>query len=323
MTGMPARLPESLPLPHPALPDPHGRFRAGFNRRHFFFRHVLRGRPLFTLDSLDALARRIHNRSDMAHWTNGAVEVTDAWSHGARQLSLRHTLSHIASNDSLVILHQVQRDAVFAPLLGDLLSTLIMLCGGRLADDVAGADASILIASPGRITPCHFDAEPHFLLQVLGEQDLSIFDAADSGLVSERDLERYHAGDKGGVCHARMRQDEAGTYYQHPDRGVHIPAHAPHWSHSRDSVSVALRLSFRLRSLVRSGRVHRVNHGLRAQGMQPTPPGVHRWIDQLKLAPEDTLDAARAFARHARTAALLRTPRDLSDLGDGSGQGAR
>ncbi|WP_281784588.1 hypothetical protein [Sinimarinibacterium flocculans] len=321
MTGMPLPLPSALPLPHAALPDPHGRLGAGFNRRHFFFRHALLCRPLFTLDGLNALAMRIHNRSDLAYWTNGPVEVTDGWHRGARKLPLRQTLSHIASNDSLVILRKVQRDVVFASLLGDLLSTLIMRCGGRLADDVVSAEASILVASPGRITPYHLDAEPHFLLQVLGEQDLSVFDATDRDLVSEQDLERYHAGDEDSVGYPRSRQGEAGMYYQYADRGVHIPAHAPHWSRSRDSVSVALRLSFKLRSVVHSSRVRRVNHWLRSSGMRPTPPGVHQWIDRLKLAPEDTFAAARTLARRARNALSLQAPAGTPTTGDQPARG--
>jgi hypothetical protein len=296
-----------VPLPHPALSDPNSRFGAGFNRRHFFFRHGLSAHPQFTLDSLAALTRRVSGQPGTVYWSNGPVEVADGWQRGARQLPLRHTMARIERNDSMIILMQVQRDPVYASLLRDLLSTLILQCGRRVTDDIFSAQASILIASPGRITPYHFASEPHFLLQVLGEQDLSIFDAVDGSLVSEQVREAHHAGTENCVRYARSRQAEAGAYYQRPGRGVHIPAYAPQWARSRDSVSVAIRLSFRLRSVMRCGRVHCINHRLRNQGLRPTPPGVNRWIDRLKLTAHDTLDALQTLSA-AMGAARPRMP---------------
>jgi hypothetical protein len=55
-------------------------------------------------------------------------------------------------------------------------------------------------------------------------------------------------------------------------------------------VSVAISITYELRSVDRMTKIHRFNRRLRRLGLKPTPPGVSAWGDQLKLA------AATAFS---------------------------
>ena len=281
----------------PALYERDGCFGAGYNRASFFFRHGLAGNPLFELDSLVNLSRRLPAHSDFAYWSNGKVDVDDHWEKSGPQYSLQDTLLNIAGNNSLVMLKHVGQDAVFGPLLQRLLATVVELCGSRMRDDVIVGRATLLIASPHRITAYHIDADTNFLLQLAGDKDLSVFDQSDHSLITDEELERYHAGDANGAQFKEARQQDAHHYELGAGCGAHIPCTAPHWAQNRDKVSVALSLNYDLRSVARETRIYRLNHRLRRLGLHPTPPGVSRWRDSLKLASETSIEAVRDLVK--------------------------
>ena len=282
----------------PVLSDPDGRFDACYNRASFLFQHELVGHPLFELDSLVNLSRRLPEHSDFAYWSNGKVDVGDRWEKCGHRYSLQETLSNIAENNSLVMLKHVDQDVVLGPLLQRLLATVVGLCGTRMRDDVIIGRATLLIASPRRITAYHIDADTNFLLQLAGDKDLSVFDQTDHSVITDEELERYHAGDSNGAQFKSARQQDAHRYQLSAGCGVHIPCTAPHWAQNGDSVSVALSLNYDLRSVARKTRIYRLNRRLRHLGLRPAPPGASRWRDSLKVASENSIEAVRELVKH-------------------------
>lgn len=275
------------------IPDPQGRFRRGYNRTNFTFPHGLAGNPLFELQSLAALARRLPGAGEH-HWANGCVALDNAWSDGmiGRQ-SLPGTILHIEHNDSIVIVKGAQRDPRFAPLLQSILAGIIELSGDRLRADAAGGEVSILLNSRGRITPYHIDPEPCFLLQIVGTNRFHIFDHRDRTLVTDRDLENFYATGASSVQCPPDRRDDCARYELPPGRGVHVPTCAPYWMVSDGPVSIALRVRYALRSVEKLAKLHRFNHRLRRLGLEPAPPGASGWRDGLKLAAANGLAAVQ------------------------------
>jgi len=49
----------------------------------------------------------------------------------------------------------------------------------------------VIINSPNRVTPFHFDAEINFLVQVAGSKQAWVYDPLDRSVVTEQDIERY------------------------------------------------------------------------------------------------------------------------------------
>jgi hypothetical protein len=293
-------------LAQPVVTDPDGRFSRNYNRASFMFQHELTGHPLFDIPNLIDLSRRQAERPGFAYWSNGKVDVGDRWEKGAsEQQSLPDTIRDIADNDSLVMLKRTELDPIFGPVLRDLLSRMVELSGDRMRNDVTIGRTTILIASPRRITAYHMDADTNFLLQLAGDKTLSVFDQTDRTLVTDEELERYHAGDANGATFKTARQGDARSYDLRAGFGVHIPSTAPHWAQNGNSVSVALSINYDLRSVQRSALIYRMNRRLRRFGVAPTPPGISGWRDHLKAAAANGLGGVHQLYRRGLGSASL------------------
>jgi hypothetical protein len=278
-----------------AVDDPMHVFPHNFNRVNFVFRHALAGHPLFALDSLIELARRLPDHGDH-YWANGPVAVHNSWSEGmlGRQ-SLEDTIANIEHNNSTVVLRHTEQDPPYGAVLQEILARIIELGGERMRKDVALSEVQILVSSPGRITPYHMNPETGFILQIKGDKSFHIFDQTDRTLVSEREREDFFAISRNFAVYRPERQKECNKYELRAGFGVHVPSCAPHWVQNRSGVSVALSLNYSLRSVDRLAKLYRFNRRLRALGLDPAPPQPHGrgWRDRLKLAAEDGLMGVR------------------------------
>lgn len=280
--------------------DARAAFAADYNRASFLFSHSLHTNPLFELPQLLELAARRPAEPQFAYWSNGRVGVAQRWDvKVAPRRPLTETVAHIADNDSLVLLKHVERDALFGPSIRQICERVLELSGARMRQDVLEARGTLLIASPGRLTSYHLDADVNFLFQIGGDKWLSVFDQQDRTLTSHEELERYYDGDPNGAVFKEGRQPEAHRYDLRPGLGVHIPSMAPHWAQNREQPSVALSINFDLRSVTRLGRIYHFNCKLRRHGIRPRPPGASAWRDSLKLAALSGLGAAQRIVRRA------------------------
>lgn len=267
-------------------------FAQRVNQESFAFCHRLSENPLFEMDCLRALAERQSGNPDCSYMSTGRVDVVDGWSKGVREgQDLVRTIEEIATNDSLVMLKHVERDPVFGPFMQSLLALMVTLSGEAMRSDVIRGRATILIASPQRVTSYHMDADTNFLFQIRGQKLFYVIDGRDRRLVSDQDLERFHAGDANA---AQFHDDGSSCHDFHAGCGLHIPGGWPHWAQNDSSVSVALSLNYDLRSIQRMARIYNANRRLRRLGLHPTPPGRSEWRDQLKLL---AAGAARRVSR--------------------------
>jgi hypothetical protein len=279
------------------LSDPEGNFPLHYNRSTFMFRHGLSGNPLLQLPSLIDLAYRLE-KYDGCYWSNGPVNVNDRWEKGAdRRQSLRKTIENIAVNNSLVMLKFVVHDPIVSSIFRDLLTTILRLAGPELAEDVLVGRATILIASPHRITAYHIDSDVNYLLQVVGDKSFAVFDQTDRTLITDEELERYFNGDESAACFKPDRQTEATAHDLQAGFGVHVPCMAPHWARNGEEVSIAVSCNFDLASVQRLGLVYRTNHRLRSFGFRPRSPRDQTWSSSAKLWGARTVVATRGLLR--------------------------
>lgn len=277
------------------------RFGELCNRASFQFAHKLSGNPLFSTQSLIELAQRRPESPTYAYRSNGQVGIGDRWEKGSgRALTAAETIAGIAHNDSLVMLKHLEQDVVFGPVLQRIFDELLQSAGPRIRDDVVVGRGTILIASPGRITAYHLDADVNFLFQIEGDKTMNVFDQTDRTVVSEVELERYFCGDHNGAQYTESKQARAKHYDLRPGSGVHIPWTAPHWAQNSSNVSVALSVNFDLKSLVRLGRIYQMNGKLRRLGGNPTPPGKSMLRDSVKVASIDAFTAVSGLLRRRR-----------------------
>ncbi|WP_293374338.1 cupin-like domain-containing protein [Nevskia sp.] len=284
----------------PVLSDPNGDFARHYNRQSFCFEHGLKGNPLFELDSLVALSQRLPAHPDFAYWSNGPVSVNDPWEKGmAARHSLQDTIAGIAGNNSIVILKHTEQDPVIGPVLREILSKFVEYAGAQMRDDVIVGESLILVSSPKRITPYHFDAELNYLVQVTGDKTFSVFDHTRALQVTDEELEGYFSGAPSAAKYRDANQANATVYDLKAGQGIHIPVTAPHWVQNGDNISVALSINYELKSVARRAKSYWLNHRLRKLGMTPASPGTSNFRDSLKTASATSLQGLRSLVRAA------------------------
>ena len=259
------------------------RFQAAFNHDSFLFDHDLHRHPLYDLDSLVGLARRLGPQS--AYWSTRSAEVADGWEDmQAQERSLEDAVAGVENADTLVILKNIEQDSVFGPVFDKAMADMAARVGPKLARDLKHGRATLLISSPRRVTGYHIDAEANFLLQLRGEKTVHVFDGADRAILPEQELEAFYCGDLNGARYKANQQLKARTIDFRPGVGVHVPVEWPHWVKNGDSMSVSISINYDLRSNAQRARVFRANHRLRRFGVTPSAPGVSAWRDGGKIA---------------------------------------
>ncbi len=285
----------------PLLDDPDQAFKTCYNRSTFMFRHGLQGHPLLDLSSLVELGKRLE-KHNATYWSNGAVAVGDGWGKGTdNRRPLVVTLENIQDNNSLVILKAVVHDPVVGPIMREVSQAIVDLVGPALREDLTTARASILIASPHRVTAYHIDSDVNFLLQVAGRKLFSVYNHADRSVISDLELERYFSGDQNGAVFKEDQRQQATFHDLSGGFGVHVPSMSPHWAQNGDDVSVAISFNYDLSSIERLARLYRVNHRLRRFGFRPRAPGDTRVRDRAKLAFHHVLSVGRRITTSAST----------------------
>ena len=282
------------------IEDPQGLFSRNYNRVNFMFPHELAGNPMWELKNLVALSRRMPDHRD-TYWSNGKIAVNNNWESGQKdRLTLDETLVNIEHNNSLVILKHTEQDPQYGPVLQQVLARIVQLAGEQMRCDVTVGEVLILVSSPHRVTPYHMDGETNFLLQVAGDKKFYVFDHTDRTLVSDLELEKFYSISQVLANYRPERQADANAYELRAGFGIHVPVNAPHWVQNYDNVSVALSVTYELRSVDRLTDLHRINRRLRTLGLRPSPPGTSAWCDEMKLA------AYRAARRLRKPPAVLR-----------------
>jgi hypothetical protein len=216
------------------------------------------------------LSRRMPKCADFAYWANGTEGPGNHWEARGKKLSLQDTIAGIADNNSLVLIKHAWQDELYGSVLQSCLSEAVEHCRAAMRHDVILGDATILIASPNRVTPYNLNWDCNFLAQITGNKKLHVFNGTDRTLLTQIELEHFCAGDINSATYQPAREKDAAVYDLGPGDGVHIPYRAPHWVQNGDNVSVALSLKYELRSETRTADLYRVQHWARRQS--PSAP---------------------------------------------------
>ncbi len=255
-------------------------FRVNFDRIPFFIRHCLGDHPLFSLSNLIELSKRLPPEN--VEYNAGDVPISlDPAKTPRNGLSIEETIRRIEECRSWMVLKFVESDPEYRHLLHACLSEI-----GDHSEPIAPGmhqrEGFIFISSPESVTPYHIDPECNFLLQIRGQKQVSMFDAADRSILSEQELENFYSGAHRNLAFKDEYQQKASVFELRPARGLHFPVTAPHWVKNGNSVSVSFSITFRTRASERRSIIHTINSALRGHGLTPTPFGHSSFRDGAK-----------------------------------------
>lgn len=245
-------------------------FRSAYPERPTLLAHDLIDHPLLHLEALAALAQRIrpvdieYNRGDLPV----GVHPTKTPANG---LSVDETIRSIEECGSWMVMKFVEQDEAYRKLIQQTLSRVAPIVA-PVTGNMLKMEGFVFISSPGAVTPFHFDPEHNILLQVRGRKTMTIFPAGDERLVPDEAHEMFHNGG-----HRNLRWDESfakrGTCFElKPGDAAYIPVKAPHWVKNGPDVSISFSVTWRSEWSYREENARRLNHMLRASGLQPAAP---------------------------------------------------
>jgi hypothetical protein len=256
-------------------------FGASFDRRPFEFTHQLDRSGYFTFDALLNLAARVSRKPNRWYFEEGDTQPASGWSTQARKKSLLENLQEIGHSHSLVMLKRVDEEPEYQEILKTLEAELADLTGIDIPARYRDGLMTVLITSPGRVTPYHIDGEANLLMQMSGTKSVYIFDGNNREVLTTHELEAFWSGNIKAPAYKEHLQDRAWHYLLAPGRGVSNPVIFPHWVKNGPEVSISLSVNFK-RRVDNSADAYRVNRQLRRLGMQPLEPGNAKIIDCAK-----------------------------------------
>jgi hypothetical protein len=279
-------------------------FRKFLNSAHFEFRHRLADHPLLSKAELAELAERMTAGGAGRHVVDFSLtreSPARKFDQLTRRDGAREALCRIETGSSWLKLSFVQDyDPRYREIHDQILEDAAACSGLPLRRWVSWSSMTVLVSSPGVVTPYDIDHESNLLFQIAGEKEVWLFDQRDSRTLRQEEIEDFYVGN----IHAadfRTAAQPLGTLYRlTPGFAVHNPPLGPHWVQNGNEVSVSVSLNFSLRSFERQARIYQMNHYLRQLGCRPAPPNNSQLRDWLKGAV-------------MRVGAVAR-PRDLEEL---------
>ena len=246
-------------------------FKSAFPRQPFLVTHALHGQPLFALENLVALAKRLP--PGKVEYNAGTLDI-DMHDKLTPQtgLSVEETIRRIESCRSWMVLKNVETDPTYRALLDACLSEV-----GNLSESLTPGmrrhEGYIFISSPRSRTPYHMDGEHNFLLQLTGSKTVHIWDSADRSLLTEPEIEAHYTGAHRNLSYQDAFAAKSQVFELTPGLGLHFPVNAPHWVQNGPEVSVSFSITFRTPAIDKRALLYFANGRLRAWGFKPTPVG--------------------------------------------------
>ena len=277
-------------------------FRAYFDRKPFHVRHALAEHPLFALDRLMELARKLPEQ--YVEYNAGALPVGVRPENTPRNgLSAEETVRRIAECGSWMVLKRVEQDSDYGALLDQCLDEVAGQAGPS-APRTLRREGFIFLSSPGAVTPFHLDPEHNFLLQIRGTKTVSMWDREDRFVLPDSELEKFYAAfEHRNLPFRDVFQTTAWKVPLEPGQGLHFPVAVPHWVQNGPEVSISFSITFRSESSHARELVYRANAKLRKLGLSPRPPGQSILLDSTKRAAfAALLELKRALRRPAHEA---------------------
>jgi cupin superfamily protein len=259
--------------------QPEQQFSDCFRRKPFLFSHNLDSNDLFSIQSVEKLAEiwsRDNTKSGFFYLDRKFRE----WGSEDHKASLVEAFRHSDLSRMRMKLSFIHTQPKYDKVLETMTQELSELTHVDLGKEYRAPMETLFLTSPNEFTPYHIDSEDSFLLQIQGTKTIYIFDGSDKEILKDLDIEKYWA--KNEIAFREEIRSRAMRFEMEPGIGVHIPMHFPHMVESGPTSSMSLSIGYE--SIAFDRDLFRVNHQLRKLGLNPTPPGTSKVIDNAKMA---------------------------------------
>lgn len=213
----------------------------------FQFSHRLMGHPALELGNLatalPALGERVMYSKGLS---NLGANLDRAHLDEQNGLSIEETIEQIRTTPSYIAVRGPEHHPSFQELhrvMCEDIAKLMRTNGtGRLPEN---AEMWLFIASPGAITPFHFDRFSNFLLQFRGSKEVAVFEPWNDEVITATQYEAYTARNDRQMDWADEKDRFAHKFHFHPGQAIHIPFLGGHYvKNGPEDVSISMAIFY-------------------------------------------------------------------------------
>ena len=211
----------------------------------FAIQHQLEHHPLFQLESLVELSKRLPpNQREYVFGKQefGTHDNLEQYKHAADndELSTDELIQAIGEQNIVIVLRNVETDPVYGEFVNGCLDSLSKFVE-PVTGPMSGRESFIFVSPPNAYTPYHWDPEQNFFMQVRGRKQMAIYDVNDRNILPESALEKYYnEGQLITKCEDHLF-DNYELFDMNPGDGVYVPVTAPHWVRTMNDTHVMQR----------------------------------------------------------------------------------
>jgi hypothetical protein len=267
-----------------------------YNRRGYVVTHRLPQHPMFELEALKALCRRM-GPAAVKHRV-GVVPVDahfDTSLGKYRQgLAFEDAVDRLEENRAYLAVYNPEKDPEYAPVIEGLVGELGLGLRER-ERSFNWYSTYIFISAQDAVTPYHMDREMNYLLQIRGTKSVQLWDPMDPTVMTpaQRDYLFSHAFDARPTWRAELAP-LAEHFDLAPGLGVHHPFIAPHLVTTGPALSISLAVTFRSPRSDTWSNAHFFNHKMQRFGFGRIPVHDSEVVDSVKATFVRAIRAAKS-----------------------------
>ena len=256
------------------------------DQQSFEFTHNLANHPALTFENLSEVITSLPEEKVM--FSKGLSNLKTDFEHILREGKKGFDLNEVIENIRTGSAYIAVRNPELHPSFKSLFENICHDVGVLMKKNGTGTKPLepmlwLFIASPGAVTPFHFDRYSNFIFQIRGSKELAVFPPRVEGIIPHKELESY-MDHKNSVQEWTEEKDKSAHKYNFKSgEAVHIPFTSGHYvKNGQDDISITISIFYHTDETLMWSNAMKFNHRMRRLGITPKAVGTNPVLDRLK-----------------------------------------
>lgn len=256
------------------------------DREPFRLNHKIAESPALTMENLTNVILELPQENVMfsKELSNLSTNFEAVLVDGKKNLDLKEVVETLRTSNSYIAVRSPELHPSFHELYKDIVKDVeAFMKANNTGDKAIVPSLWLFIASPGAVTPFHFDRFSNFIMQIRGSKELAVFPPGVEEVISAKDTEAYI--DWGNQT--PKWRDELDIYAHKfnfkAGEAVHIPFTSGHYvKNGNEDISITLSIFYHTNETLEWTKAMRLNNRMRNFGLAPSPVREFKRKDKLK-----------------------------------------
>lgn len=246
------------------------------DRSSFGLNHKLADHPALSLENLAKVAAELP--SEKVLYSKALTELNinfDKALYQDRGVDFAKMVETIRTSNSYIAIKSPELHPSFKDLYADLISDISRLMQAK-GSGVTPMEPTLwlFIASPGAVTPFHFDRYSNIVMQIRGSKEFAVFPPRVEEVISQKVTEAYMDWKPVEIPWTEGRDKHALKYNFKVGEAIHIPFTSGHYvKNGTEDISISLSIFFHTDETLAWSKAMKFNNHIRRFGYSPKPIG--------------------------------------------------